>query len=94
MISQLQELALEQQIYHLSFDAYSIWTSLLSRNSVAGVSIYYSFVPVSGVILPGLLLRQNVLRVDYLVSMVMVAAAIIIVNLEKKSRPNHSKLAS
>lgn len=72
----------------LSSVAYKLWTILLSKNSVASVSIYYSTVPVSGVILSALLLKENILRADYLIAMVLVAAAIIVVNWEKRSDAN------
>jgi len=65
---------------------FALWAMLLAHNDVAAVSIYQSFIPVSGVILSGIILAENVVQLKYLIALVMVAAAIVIVNTQKKPR--------
>lgn len=67
----------------LSSTVYSVWTMLLSYNRVSSVSIYYSFVPIFGVLLSGLLLSEKVLNWRSLVALLLVCSAIYIVNSAK-----------
>lgn len=70
----------------VSLVTFALWAMLLTHNPVASVSIYQSFIPISGVILSGLLLKEDILQLKYLISLVMVAAAIIIVNTQQRKR--------
>ena len=63
----------------LSSIAYLLWTLLLSVNSVSRVSIYYSFVPVFGVILSALLLNEHVMNSRCIIALLLICAAIGIV---------------
>ncbi len=67
----------------LSSVVYSLWTMLLSYNRVSSVSIYYSFVPIFGVLLSGLLLSEKVLNWRSLFALLLVCSAIYIVNSAK-----------
>lgn len=68
----------------VSLVTFALWVMLLDHNPVAAVSIYQSFIPVSGVILSGLVLGEDVLQLKYLIALIMVAAAIVIVNTQRK----------
>lgn len=67
----------------LSSVVYSLWTMLLNYNRVSSVTIYYSFVPVFGVILSGIFLHEDVLNWRSLIALAMVFSAIYIVNSAK-----------
>jgi len=78
----------------LSALAYTLWTMLLSANPVSSVSIYYSFVPVFGVILSGLFLHEQILNWRNLLALSLVCIAIYIVNISTTQRlavPDPSK---
>jgi len=64
----------------LSSVVYSLWTMLLNYNKVSSVTIYYSFVPVFGVILSGILLGEEILNWHRLIALALVFSAIFIVN--------------
>ena len=54
---------------------------LLKYNSVASISVYNFIIPVFGTLLSALLLNENILELKYLVSLILVSAGIIIVNI-------------
>ena len=64
----------------LSAVAYTIWTVLLAYNPVATVTVYFCFVPVFAGILSGIFLHENILRVDYFVTLLLIVLSIAIVN--------------
>ncbi len=67
----------------LSIGAYSIWTMLLTYNPVSKISIYNFIIPITGTILSGIFLNENIFELKYLISLVLVCAGIIIVNRSK-----------
>lgn len=64
----------------LSAVAFTLWTLLLSANHVARVTVYYSLVPVFGVILSGVLLGEDVLNLRSIAALALVCLGICIVN--------------
>jgi drug/metabolite transporter (DMT)-like permease len=66
----------------LSAIAYSLWSILLKYNSVSKVTIFGFMIPVFGVILSAILLKESkqALNLQSLISLLMVCFGIIIIN--------------
>lgn len=60
--------------------AFSIWFYLLQRYEASKVTIYKFLTPVFGVLFSGLLLGEEILKVENIVSLLLVCAGVIIVN--------------
>lgn len=69
----------------LSSVAFTVWALLLQHNSVGKITIYNFLVPVFGVLLSALILRENAWEFKNLVALLLVCAGIFIVNRQKKS---------
>ena len=69
-----------------SVAGYALWNILLKYSDLSRMSIIKFFEPLFGVIFSGLLLGENVLRLKYLVSFLLIAAAVLIINIPKKSK--------
>ncbi|HOE84476.1 MAG TPA: DMT family transporter [Sphaerochaeta sp.] len=63
----------------LSAIAFSLWTLLLKYNKVSSITIFNFLIPVSGTLLSALFLGESVLRLEYLVSLPLVVAGIVLV---------------
>ncbi|MDD6484235.1 MAG: DMT family transporter [Clostridiales bacterium] len=70
----------------LSACAFTLWTMLLKYNPVGSISVYNFIIPVFGTLLSALLLKEDALRWEYLLSLALVCAGIIIVNAPKKAQ--------
>lgn len=68
----------------VSAAAFSIWTALLKHHSAGSISVFNLLVPVFGALLSGLLLREAVFRVEVMLSLVLISAGIILVNIKNK----------
>lgn len=68
----------------ISIGAYSIWTMLLTYNPVSKISIYNFIIPITATILSAIFLKEDIFKIEYLISLVCVCAGIIIVNKSKK----------
>lgn len=68
----------------ISIGAYSIWTMLLTYNPVSKISIYNFIIPITATILSAIFLKEDIFKIEYLISLVCVCAGIIIVNRSKK----------
>lgn len=66
----------------LSSAAFSIWTALLKYNKVGFVSMFNFLVPVFGVLLSALVLRENIFDIKNLVALILVCIGIILANKE------------
>lgn len=64
--------------------AFTIWTTLLKYHPAAGISVFNLLVPVFGTLLSGILLGENVFRLETLLSLALISAGIIMVNLNGK----------
>lgn len=64
----------------LSAVAFSIWTLLLKYNPVGKVAIYSFSVPVFGVVMSGIFLREPFLSVKNIAALILVCGGIMIVN--------------
>ena len=67
-----------------SITAYALWNVLIKYNSIAKLSIIKFTEPLFAVILSGILLRENIWRINYLLALIVIAAAILIVNVKTK----------
>lgn len=64
----------------ISAAAFGIWTALLKYNSVSKVTIFNFTIPLFGVILSNIFLGENIMSVNLLISLILVAGGIVIVN--------------
>ena len=70
----------------LSAIAYSVWGILLQYNPVSKVSVYSFMIPVFGVLLSGIMVKEqgNVSPVMMLVALVFISLGIILLNYKKE----------
>ena len=67
--------------------AYTLWGILLKKNDVSKISIFGFMNPVIGVILSALLLGEaGQLGIKYVISLVLIALGIVVVNYEKTEK--------
>lgn len=67
----------------VSAAAFSIWTALLKYHPAGQISIFNLLVPVFGTFLSGILLGEQVFRLQTLLSLLLITAGIVLVNLTK-----------
>ena len=65
----------------VSAAAFSIWTALLKYNPASKITIFNLLVPVFGTVLSGLMLGENVMRIETLISLLLISAGIAAVNI-------------
>lgn len=68
----------------LSSAAFSIWTALMKYNKVGFVSMFNFLVPIFGVLLSAIVLKENVFSLKNLLALILVCIGIILANTEKK----------
>ncbi len=68
----------------VSAAAFSIWTALLKYNPAGRISVFNLLVPVFGTALSGLLLGEDVFRVESIVSLLLISSGVILVNLRRE----------
>lgn len=68
----------------LSSMAFSLWSTLLKYNRVGMVVPFNFMIPVSGTVLSGIMLNENILEWKYGVALVLVSVGICLVNWVKK----------
>ena len=86
-VANIEQLGMLLYLALISAVAYSLWTVLLKYNSVSKVSVFGFMNPVWGVILSTVLLDEgkDILSVESFVSLVLVCAGIVVVNVNSKS---------
>ena len=67
----------------VSAAAFTVWTALLKYHPASKISVFNLLVPVFGTTLSGLMLGENVFRLETLLSLGMISAGILFVNLSK-----------
>lgn len=72
----------------ISAAAFSIWTILLKYNGVGRVTIYKFTVPIFGVFLSYLVLKERLLGANVLLSVALVSLSIILINIDKIKKKN------
>jgi len=76
----------------ISSVAYTLWTVLLKYNEVCKVTIYGFMNQVFGVLLSVIILKEsNALSINHLYALIVISAAIIIVNGEKTKKTKPGK---
>ncbi|MGN1116046.1 MAG: EamA family transporter, partial [Candidatus Ornithomonoglobus sp.] len=68
----------------LSAAAFTLWTMLLNRVGVGNISSFNFIIPVSGTILSSIFMHENILDWKYAVSLILVCAGILLVNLPRE----------
>lgn len=71
--------------------AFSLWTALLKLHPAGRISVFNLLVPVFGTLLSGVLLGENVFRPELLISLLLIAAGIVLVNWEKRSQEKRNE---
>ncbi len=70
--------------------AYTVWGLLLRNNDVSRISIFGFMTPIMGVVLSALLLGEgDQLGIRHVLSLVLVSAGIIVVNIKKEREVYH-----
>lgn len=64
---------------------FTMWSVLLSKYPMGKLGVFLFIIPVSGAILSGLILREDVFTLPYLLAFILVSVGIILVN---KKRTN------
>lgn len=64
----------------LSAVAFSLWTVMLRYHDVSRLSMMQALIPVTGTILSGLFLHEDVFRLNLLLALVLVVVGIVVLN--------------
>lgn len=64
---------------------FTLWSALLRNYPISKLSVYNFVIPVSGTMLSGLLLKENVFAWQYVVALFLVSLGIYIVNYISKN---------
>lgn len=67
----------------VSAAAFSIWTALLKHHPAGKIAVFNLLVPVFGTVLSGLMLGEQVWRFETLLSLILILAGIISVNISR-----------
>lgn len=70
----------------VSAAAFSVWTALLKYHPAGNISVFNLLVPVFGTVLSGLLLGENVFRIETVISLALISAGIVLVNIKLKQK--------
>ena len=70
----------------ISSVSFTLWTLLNQFNKVGRLSIFSCVVPISGTLLSGIFLRENVFQIQYLASLALITAGIYVLNNHQKSK--------
>lgn len=70
----------------VSAAAFSLWTALLKLHDASRISVFNLLVPVFGTVLSGLMLGENVFRIETLISLILISFGIAFVNMNLKNR--------
>lgn len=70
----------------ISAVGFTLWTLLNQFNKVGRLSIFFCVVPISGTLLSGIVLRENIFQIQYLISLIMITAGIYVLNSNQKSK--------
>ena len=63
--------------------AFSVWTALLKHHPAGKMAMFNLLVPVFGTVLSGLMLGESVWRIKNLLSLILISAGIILVNISR-----------
>ena len=68
----------------VSAAAFSLWTALLKFHDASRISVFNLLVPVFGTVLSGIMLGENVFRIETLISLILISLGIAFVNMNLK----------
>ncbi len=66
--------------------ATTLWSTLLKYYPIGSLSIFNFLIPVSGAILSGVLLKENIFNLKYMASLLLVCGGIFAVNFKIKAK--------
>ena len=70
----------------LSTIAFTLWAEMIKYNPVGKVAIFGFSIPVFGVALSALFLKENIWTLQNLAALILVSVGILIVNLKGKDQ--------
>jgi len=70
----------------LSAIAYTLWTILIKYNPVGKVAVYGFTIPVFGAVMSGIFLREEILRIQNLLALILVSIGIVVVNYSRGTK--------
>ena len=71
--------------------AFTIWTALLKYHPASKITIFNLLVPIFGTVLSGLMLGENIFRIETLISLILISLGIAAVNINKKAKNKNGK---
>lgn len=66
--------------------AFSLWTALLKYHDASMISIFNLLIPVFGTLLSGLILGENIFKPEIIISLILIVAGILLVNINIKRK--------
>lgn len=70
----------------VSAAAFTVWTALLKYHPAGKISVFNLLVPVFGTVLSGVVLREDILRIETFLALALISLGIFLVNYNKRSR--------
>ena len=70
----------------ISAVAFTIWSALLKHHPASRISVFNLLIPVFGTVLSGILLGDDIFRIEILVSLIFIILGIALVNITFKER--------
>ena len=67
----------------LSSVAFGLWSQLLKYNKISTISVYNLLIPIFGTLLSGIILKENILSFNRIISLVFVTLGIYLVNFKR-----------
>ena len=67
----------------ISSVAYLLWAQLLKYNKVSKIEFFKFLIPVFGTILSGIILHEDIFRLNILLALILVSFGIALSNIEK-----------
>lgn len=68
--------------------AFSLWSTLLKYHPASKISVFNLLVPIFGTVLSGLLLGENIFKIETAIALVLIVAGIILVNVTFNTNRN------
>lgn len=64
--------------------SFLLWTALLKYHPVSKIAVFNMLVPIFGTVISGVVLGEDIFKIQNLIALVLISAGIIMVNREKK----------
>lgn len=68
--------------------SFLLWTELLKRHPVSRITVFMMLIPIFGTVWSGILLGEDVLSINNLISLALIAAGIVLVNIKGNQNDN------